>query len=104
MQDVFVVSACHTPIGKMGGALKSLTVADLSVIVFAEVLKQLGIDQSKLNVNGGAIALGHPARMTGARLITALCYELQRRPDAKYGLATLCVGGGFGSATVIEKV
>ncbi len=53
---------------------------------------------------GGAIALGHPAGMTGARLIATLCYELQRRPDAKYGLATLCVGGGFGSATVIEKV
>ena len=67
-------------------------------------VKELGIDQSKLNVNGGAIALGHPAGMTGARLIGTLCYELQRRPDAKYGLATLCVGGGFGSATVIEKV
>lgn len=67
-------------------------------------VKELGIDQEKLNVNGGAIALGHPAGMTGARLITTLCYELQRRPEAKYGLATLCVGGGFGSATVVEKV
>ncbi len=65
---------------------------------------ELGIDQSKLNVNGGAIALGHPAGMTGARLIGTLCYELQRRPEARYGLATMCVGGGLGSATVIEKV
>ena len=65
---------------------------------------ELGIDQSKLNVNGGAIALGHPAGMTGARLIGTLCYELQRRLEARYGLATMCVGGGFGSATVIEKV
>jgi len=65
---------------------------------------ELGIDQSKLNVNGGAIALGHPAGMTGARLIGTLCYELQRRPEARWGLATMCVGGGLGSATVIEKV
>ena len=67
-------------------------------------VEELGIDQEKLNVNGGAIALGHPAGMTGARLVGTLCYELQRRDDAKYALATLCVGGGFGSAVVIEKV
>ncbi len=64
---------------------------------------ELGIDQAKLNVNGGAIALGHPAGMTGGRLIGTLCYELHRRPEARYGLATMCVAGGFGSATVIEK-
>lgn len=67
-------------------------------------IKELGIDQEKLNVNGGAIALGHPAGCTGGRLVGTLCYELQRRPDAKYALATLCVGGGFGSAIVLEKV
>lgn len=67
-------------------------------------VKELGIDQSKLNVNGGAIALGHPAGCTGGRLVGTLCYELQRRPEAKYALATLCVGGGFGSAVVLEKV
>lgn len=67
-------------------------------------VKELEIDQEKLNVNGGAIALGHPAGCTGGRLVGTLCYELQRRPDAKYALATLCVGGGFGSAIVLEKV
>lgn len=67
-------------------------------------VKELGIDQSKLNVNGGAIALGHPAGSTGARLVGTLCYELNRRPEAKYALATLCVGGGFGSSVVLEKV
>lgn len=67
-------------------------------------VKELGIDQSKLNVNGGAIAIGHPAGCTGGRLVGTLCYELQRRPDAKYALATLCVGGGFGSTVVLEKV
>ena len=67
-------------------------------------VKELGIDQEKLNVNGGAIALGHPAGCTGGRLVGTLCYELQRRPEAKYALATLCVGGGFGSAVALEKV
>ena len=67
-------------------------------------VKELGIDQEKLNVNGGAIAIGHPAGCTGGRLVGTLCYELQRRPEAKYGLATLCVGGGFGSCVVLEKV
>ena len=66
--------------------------------------KELGIDQEKLNVNGGAIALGHPAGCTGGRLVGTLCYELQRRPEARYALATLCVGGGFGSAVALEKV
>ena len=67
-------------------------------------VKELGIDQGKLNVNGGAIALGHPAGCTGGRLVGTLCYELQRRPEARYALATLCVGGGFGSAVALEKV
>lgn len=67
-------------------------------------VKELGIDQEKLNVNGGAIALGHPAGCTGGRLVGTLCYELQRRPEARYALATLCVGGGFGSAVALEKV
>jgi acetyl-CoA C-acetyltransferase len=66
--------------------------------------RELGFDLSKLNVNGGAIALGHPAGCTGGRLVGTLCYELQRRPEAKYALATLCVGGGFGSTVVLEKV
>ena len=51
-------------------------------------VKELGIDTDKLNVNGGAIALGHPAGCTGGRLVGTLCYELHRRPDAKYALAT----------------
>ena len=67
-------------------------------------VKELGIDTDKLNVNGGAIALGHPAGCTGGRLVGTLCYELQRRPEARYALATLCVGGGFGSAIALEKV
>ncbi len=62
----------------------------------------LGFDKSKLNVNGGAIALGHPVGASGCRILVSLIYELNRRQD-KYGLATLCVGGGMGVATIIER-
>ena len=66
--------------------------------------KALGFDRSKLNVNGGAIALGHPIGASGARILVTLVHELQKRDGAKYGLATLCIGGGQGVATVVEKI
>jgi len=68
------------------------------------VAKALGFDRGKLNVNGGAIALGHPIGASGARILVTLIHELQKREGAKYGLATLCIGGGQGVATVIEKL
>ncbi len=66
------------------------------------VLKELGLDPAKVNVNGGAIALGHPSGASGARILTTLLHEMQRR-DAKKGLATLCVGGGMGVALCVER-
>jgi 3-oxoadipyl-CoA thiolase len=63
---------------------------------------ELGIDEERLNVNGGAIALGHPLGCSGARLLTTLVWEMRRR-DARYGLATLCVGVGQGVATIVEN-
>lgn len=65
--------------------------------------KDLGIDTKKLNVNGGAIALGHPIGASGARILISLIFEMQKREDAKLGLATLCIGGGMGTAMVVEK-
>lgn len=65
--------------------------------------RELGFDLSKLNVNGGAIALGHPIGASGTRILISLIYEMQRREDAHLGLATLCIGGGQGTAMVIEK-
>lgn len=65
--------------------------------------KELGFDPAKLNVNGGAIALGHPIGASGARILVTLIHELIKR-DEKYGLATLCIGGGQGVATIIEKI
>ncbi len=67
------------------------------------VRKDLGLDPEKTNVNGGAIALGHPIGASGARILISLIYEMNRREDAKYGLATLCIGGGMGTALIVEK-
>lgn len=67
-----------------------------------EVCKELNFDMDKVNVNGGAIALGHPVGCSGCRILTTLLYEMKRR-DTEFGLATLCVGGGMGVATIVKK-
>lgn len=88
----------------------NLTVDDLDLIEANEafaaqslaVAKDLKFDMSKVNVNGGAIALGHPIGASGARILTTLLYEMQKR-DSKRGLATLCIGGGMGTAIIVER-
>ena len=85
-------------------------VADLDLVESNEafaaqslcVLRELGLDSAKVNVNGGAIAIGHPIGASGARILTTLLYEMGRR-DAKKGLATLCIGGGMGVAMCLER-
>ena len=67
------------------------------------VAKDLGFDMSKVNVNGGAIALGHPVGASGCRILVTLLHEMAKRDDAKKGLATLCIGGGMGCATIVER-
>jgi 3-oxoadipyl-CoA thiolase len=87
-----------------------VSVADVDLVELNEafasqslvVLRELGIDEEKVNVNGGAIALGHPLGMSGARLVVSLLHELQRR-GGRYGLATLCVGVGQGQAALFER-
>ena len=64
--------------------------------------RDLGFDTSKLNVNGGALALGHPIGASGCRILVTLLYEMEKR-DAKKGLATLCIGGGQGTALIVER-
>lgn len=66
--------------------------------------RDLNFDKETLNVNGGAIALGHPVGASGARILVTLLYEMQKRPEVKRGLATLCIGGGMGCATIVEKI
>ena len=67
------------------------------------VAKELNFDMNKVNVNGGAIAIGHPVGASGCRILVTLLHEMQKREDAKVGLATLCVGGGMGVTTIVEK-
>jgi acetyl-CoA C-acetyltransferase len=67
------------------------------------VIKELALDETRVNVNGGAIALGHPLGCSGARILVTLLYEMRRR-GTRYGLATLCIAGGQGVATVVETV
>ncbi len=66
-------------------------------------IRELGLDMARVNVDGGAIALGHPLGMSGARLMTSLVHEL-RRPGGRYGLATMCIGVGQGIATIVEHM
>jgi len=88
-----------------------LTLADIDVIELNEafaaqslaVIKTLGLDQEKVNVNGGAIALGHPLGCTGAKLTASILRELERR-NGRYGMVTMCVGGGMGAAGIFERL
>jgi acetyl-CoA acyltransferase len=66
------------------------------------VIKELGLDPATINVNGGAIALGHPLGCTGAKLTATLLHEMQRR-DVRYGMVSMCIGGGMGAAGIFEK-
>ena len=101
------------PVPASRAALKKagLTIDDMDLIEANEafaaqsiaVARELHFDMSKVNVNGGAISLGHPVGASGARIIVTLLHEMQKRPEAKKGLATLCIGGGMGVATVFEK-
>jgi len=66
-------------------------------------LREMSIDPDRLNVNGGAIALGHPLGCTGAKLTASLIYEMRRR-NLRYGMVTMCVGGGMGAAGIFERI
>ncbi len=89
-----------------GLSMNDIDLIELNEAFAAQVLaclRELPMDEERLNVNGGAIALGHPLGCTGARLTTSLIYEMQRR-KARYGLVTMCVGGGMGAAGILERV
>jgi acetyl-CoA C-acetyltransferase len=100
------IAATRKLVEKLG-----ISVADFDLIEANEafatqslaVIRDLGLDANKVNVNGGAIALGHPIGASGCRILVTLIHEMKRRPEAKLGLATLCIGGGMGCATAIEK-
>ncbi len=109
--DPSIMGYGPVPSSKKALEKAGLSIADMDLIEANEAFaaqsiavgRDLGFDLDKLNVNGGAIALGHPIGASGARILISLIYEMQKREDAKLGLATLCIGGGMGTAVVIEK-
>ena len=100
------VVASRNAMAKAGVTIDDIDLVEANEAFAAQsiaVARELGFDMSKVNVNGGAIALGHPVGASGARIIVTLLHEMQKRPEAKKGLATLCIGGGMGTAVVVEK-
>ncbi len=93
-------------IEKLGVSVSDFDVVEANEAFAAQsvaVLRDLGFDCEKLNINGGAIALGHPIGASGCRILVSLIHEMKRQQNAKLGLATLCIGGGMGCATAIAK-
>jgi acetyl-CoA C-acetyltransferase len=99
------VPAVRKLLGRAGIEVSDIDLVELNEAFASQslvVIRELGLDPEKVNVNGGAIALGHPLGMSGARLIVTLLHELKRR-GGRYGLATLCVGVGQGQAALFER-
>ena len=109
--DPKIMGVGPVPASRQAMEKAGVTIQDMDLIEANEafaaqsiaVARELGFDMAKVNVNGGAIAIGHPVGASGARIIVTLLHEMCKRPEAKKGLATLCIGGGMGVATVFEK-
>ena len=109
--DPKIMGTGPIPASRQAMAKAGLTIKDMDLIEANEafaaqsiaVARELEFDMSKVNVNGGAIAIGHPVGCSGARIIVPLLHEMMKRDDAKKGLATLCIGGGLGGAAIFEK-
>ena len=109
--DPKIMGTGPIPASRQAMAKAGLTIKDMDLIEANEafaaqsiaVARELEFDMSKVNVNGGAITIGHPVGCSGARIIVTLLHEMMKRDDAKKGLATLCIGGGLGVAAIFEK-
>ena len=109
--DPKIMGVGPVPASRNAMAAAGVTIDDIDLVEANEAFaaqsiavgRELGFDMAKVNVNGGAISLGHPVGASGARIIVTLLHEMQKRDDAKKGLATLCIGGGMGTAVVVEK-
>ena len=108
--DPSIMGVGPVPASRKALEKAGLTIEDMDLVEANEafaaqslaVRKDLGLDPEKTNVNGGAIALGHPIGASGCRILITLLYEMQRR-DSHYGLATLCIGGGMGTSVIVER-
>ena len=109
--DPKIMGVGPVPASRQAMEKGGLTIGDIDLVEANEafaaqsiaVARELNFDMDKVNVNGGAISIGHPVGASGARIIVTLLHEMMKREDAKHGLATLCIGGGQGVATIFEK-
>ncbi|HID53675.1 MAG TPA: thiolase family protein, partial [Anaerolineae bacterium] len=100
------IAAVPRVLQRTGMSLDDLDVIELNEAFAAQsvaVIRELGLDEEKTNVNGGAIALGHPLGATGAKLTVQIINEMKRR-DAQFGMVTMCIGGGMGAAGIFENL
>ena len=100
------VPACRQAMKKAGLTIQDIDLIEANEAFAAQcvaVARELDFDLSKVNVNGGAIALGHPIGCSGARIVVTLIHEMLKRDDAKKGMATLCIGGGMATTVIVEK-
>jgi acetyl-CoA C-acetyltransferase len=100
------IEACHQALARANMTIDDIDLVEINEAFAAQVIpsaRHLGIAWDKLNVRGGAIALGHPFGMTGARIMTTLLNSLEDR-DLRFGLETMCVGGGQGMAMIVERL
>jgi acetyl-CoA acetyltransferase len=100
------IPATQKALKRAGLSIEQIDLVELNEAFASQVLacaRELGIDLDKLNVNGGAIALGHPLGCSGARIMTTLIHEMRKR-GSRYGLATMCIGVGQGIATIVERI
>jgi acetyl-CoA acetyltransferase family protein len=100
------IPASRKALARAGLDTQQVDLVELNEAFAAQSLacvRELGLNEERVNVNGGAIALGHPLGCSGARIMTTLLHEMRRR-DSRYGLATMCIGVGQGIATVVESV
>jgi len=106
MMGLAPAAASRSALQKAGLSLQDITLIELNEAFAAQslaVIRELGLPGEKTNVNGGAIAIGHPVGASGARILVTFLHELRRR-QGRYGLATLCIGGGQGIAVVVEAI
>jgi acetyl-CoA acetyltransferase family protein len=100
------IPASQKALKRAGLTIEQIDLVEINEAFASQVLaciRELGVDPKKLNVNGGAIALGHPLGCSGARIVTTLVHEMNKRGN-RYGLATMCIGVGQGIATIVERI
>jgi acetyl-CoA acetyltransferase family protein len=107
LMGIGTIPASRKALKRAGITAKDIGLAEINEAFASQsivTVRELGLNPKVVNVNGGAIAIGHPLGASGARLLVSLCHEMRRRGNVRYGLATMCIGAGMGIATVVEAV